>query len=121
MADGWFETTPMDPPVLNSSMRAMFVRFAATANWRGVSSVAPDHRTEQQATQMTARYRNQAIELAPIRNTIKDLQAQVQTLGIPTTLVMSENPAVTHPSATIRIRGSFTSKSDEVQAAIPSF
>jgi hypothetical protein len=105
--------------VTNSVTPKRIVEVAAML--RPVLSVAPDHRTEQQATQMTARYRNQAIELAPIRNTIKDLQAQVQTLGIPTTLVMSENPAVTHPSATIRIRGSFTSKSDEVQAAIPSF
>jgi hypothetical protein len=80
-----------------------------------------DQRTKQQAAQMTARYRNQAVELAPIRDTIKDLQAQVQSLGIPTTLVMSENAAVQHPGATIRIRGSFTSKSGDVQAGIPAF
>ncbi len=92
-----------------------------TAALRPVLSIAPDQRTKQQATQMTARYRNQAAELAEIRNKIKDLQAQVQALGIPTTLVMSENPAVARPGATIRIRGSFTSKSGDVQADIPSF
>ncbi len=78
-------------------------------------------RTKQQDTQMAARYRSQAIELLPIRNTIKDLQAQVQALGIPNTLVMSENAAVTQPGATIRVRGSFTSKAGDVEAGIPSF
>jgi hypothetical protein len=34
---------------------------------------------------------------------------------------MSENAAVQQPGATIRIRGSFTSKSGEVQADIPAF
>jgi uncharacterized protein DUF1553/uncharacterized protein DUF1549 len=92
-----------------------------TAALRPVLSIAPDQRTKQQVTQMTARYRNQAAELAPIRNTIKDLQAQVSALGIPTTLVMSENEAVKQPNATIRIRGSFLSKSDEVRADIPAF
>jgi len=80
-----------------------------------------NQRTKQQDTQMAMRYRNQAIELLPIRNAIKDLQAQVQALGIPTTLVMSENTTVTHPGATIRIRGSFTSKAGDVEASIPSF
>ena len=46
---------------------------------------------------MTAHYRNQATELAPIRNKIKELQTQVQALGIPTTLVMSENTVVNIP------------------------
>jgi hypothetical protein len=85
------------------------------------AALRPALTTKQQATQMTARYRNQATELAPIRTKIKELQAQVQALGIPTTLVMSENAAVEHPNTTIRIRGSFTAKTDEVQAGIPSF
>lgn len=92
-----------------------------TAALRPLLAIPAEQRTKQQATQMTARYRNQATELAPVRNKIKELQAQVQALGIPTTLVMSENMSVQRPGATIRIRGSFTSKSDEVQAGIPSF
>ncbi len=92
-----------------------------TAALRPVLSIPAEQRTRQQATQVTARYRNQATELAPIRNTIKDLQAQVQALGIPTTLVMSENAAVPQPGATVRIRGSFTSKNGDVPADIPSF
>lgn len=92
-----------------------------TAALRPVLSIAPAQRSEQQATQLTARYRSQASELAPIRNTIKGLQADVQALGIPSTLVMSENSAVTHPGATIRIRGSFTAKAGDVQASVPSF
>ncbi len=92
-----------------------------TAALRPVLGIAADQRTKQQAAQMMARYRTQDTELAPIRNTIKDLQAQVQALGIPTTLVMSENEGVKQPAATIRIRGSFTSKSGDVQADIPAF
>lgn len=92
-----------------------------SATLRPVLSIAAARRTTAQAAQMAARYRAQASELAGIRDTIKGLQAQVQALGIPTTLVMSENPAVTHPGATIRIRGSFTSKSGDVEADIPSF
>ncbi len=92
-----------------------------TAALRPVLMIAPDQRTKQQAMQMTARYRNQAAELAPTRNTIKELQARVSALGIPTTLVMAENEAVGQPNATIRIRGSFTAKNGEVQADIPAF
>ncbi len=92
-----------------------------SATLRPVLSVAAAQRTKQQATQLTARYRGQATELTNIRNAIKDLQAQVQALGIPTTLVMSENTAVTNPGATIRIRGSFTAKTGDVQAGIPAF
>jgi hypothetical protein len=92
-----------------------------TAQLRPVLSIDPEKRTKQQATQMAQRYRNQAPALLPIRNTIKDLQAQVQALGIPNTLVMSENSAVAHPGATIRIRGSFTSKAGDVEADVPSF
>ncbi len=44
------------------------------------AALRPALTTKQQATQMTARYRNQATELAPIRNKIKELQAQVQAL-----------------------------------------
>ena len=39
-AAGWLETTPTEPPVLNSSMRAMLVALAVTANCSGISSVA---------------------------------------------------------------------------------
>jgi hypothetical protein len=92
-----------------------------TAALRPVLNIAPDQRTKPQAMQMATRYRNQSADLASIRGTIKDLQAELKTLGIPTTLVMSENPAVDQPGATIRIRGSFTSKSGEVLADVPSF
>ena len=92
-----------------------------SATLRPVLEIAPDKRTQQQTTQMASRYHSNASELASIRTTIKDLQAQVTALGIPTTLIMSENPAVQQPRATIRIRGSFTSKADDVQADIPSF
>lgn len=105
--------------VTNSQTPKRIVEVSATL--RPVLSIAPDKRTKQQTTQMASRYRGQSAELLPVRNEIKDLQAKVTELGIPTTLVMSENSAVTHPNATIRIRGSFTSKSDEVQAAIPEF
>jgi hypothetical protein len=92
-----------------------------SATLRPVLSIPVEKRTKQQTTQMASRYHGQAAELLPLRNQIKELQAKVTALGIPTTLVMSENSAVTHPGATIRVRGSFTSKAGEVEAAIPEF
>ena len=35
----WFETAPIDPPLLKSSMREIFDTLALMANCRGVSSV----------------------------------------------------------------------------------
>ena len=39
-ADGWLDTTPTEPPVLNNSIRAMLVALAVTVNCRGMSGVA---------------------------------------------------------------------------------
>src|ERR1035438_5915798 len=39
-ADGWLDTTPTEPPVLNNSMRAMLGALGVTANCRGMSRVA---------------------------------------------------------------------------------
>jgi hypothetical protein len=105
--------------VTNSETPERIVEVSATL--RPVLGIPADRRTKQQTTQMTSRYRAEAAELKPVRDEIKALQKQLTALGIPTTLVMSENAAVTHPSATVRVRGSFTSKAEEVQAAIPEF
>jgi hypothetical protein len=105
--------------VTNSETPSRIVEVSAVL--RPVLSIPADKRTAQQTKQMTARYRKESSELLPVRDKIEELEDQVTALGIPTTLVMSENPAITHPTATIRIRGSFTSKAEEVPAAIPEF
>jgi hypothetical protein len=75
-----------------------------------------------------------APELAHLREQIADcgardfvgctpgvLRQRLEDLRIPTTLVLSENTAVAHPSTHLRIRGDFTKKGDEVRAAVPGF
>jgi hypothetical protein len=76
---------------------------------------------KQQAEQMATRYHEKAAELAPLRKKIEDLQAAIRALNIPSTLVASENTAVTKPTAAVRIRGSFLAKGEAVEAAVPSF
>jgi hypothetical protein len=67
------------------------------------------------------RWRSIAPELAPLRRRIADLEKQIDALGLAPTFVASENPAVSHPSAQVRIRGVFTDRADTVLAAVPSF
>jgi hypothetical protein len=67
------------------------------------------------------RWRAIAPELKALRTKIADLEKQIEDLGLAPTFIASENPAVPHPSAYIRVRGVFTDKADPVMAAVPSF
>jgi hypothetical protein len=67
------------------------------------------------------RWRQVAPELAPMRAKIADLESQIQALGIQSTPVLAENPAVSHPSTQVRVRGAFTDRAEEVLAAVPAF
>jgi hypothetical protein len=59
--------------------------------------------------------------LKALRAKINGLENQIADLGISPTFIASENPAVSHPQATIRIRGVFTDKADPVPAGVPGF
>jgi hypothetical protein len=67
------------------------------------------------------RWREVAPELAPMRRQISALRKQIEGLGLAPTFVMADNPAVTHPSTQLRVRGVFTDRADEVPAAVPGF
>ena len=96
--------------------------------------IAPDQVPDQARRQAAAppqapyekdllflRWREVAAELAPMREKIAALQNQIEALGLQTTPVLSENPAVAHPTTQLRIRGVFTDRAEEVPAGIPGF
>ena len=105
---------------------------------RPLLRVPRDQRTPEQRQQLSQHWREIAPELTKIREQVQDcdvvtntnayrpcsmgtLQQQLAALRIPTTLVASENMATDQPSTSIRIRGDFTQKADEVPAGIPGF
>lgn len=67
------------------------------------------------------RWREVAPELAPMREKIAELQDQIEALNLQQTPILSENPAITHPTAQLRIRGVFTDRAEDVSAAVPGF
>jgi hypothetical protein len=67
------------------------------------------------------RWRAIAPELKPLRTRIDELEKQIEDMGLAPTFIASENPAVPHPSAHIRVRGVFMDKADRVMAAVPAF
>jgi hypothetical protein len=96
--------------------------------------IAPDQVPDQPRRQAAAppqapyekdvlflRWREVGAELAPMREKIAALQSQIEALGLQTTPVLSENPAVAHPTTELRIRGVFTDRAEEVTAGIPGF
>jgi hypothetical protein len=67
------------------------------------------------------RWREVAPEIAPMRREIAALKKQIEALGLAPTFVMADNPAVTHPTTQLRVRGVFTDRAEEVPAAVPAF
>jgi len=81
------------------------------------ASAAPSYEQDR----LFQRWRAVAPELKPLRAKISELEKQIEALGLAPTFIASENPAVPHPSAYIRVRGVFTDKADKVMAAVPAF
>lgn len=97
------------------------VAMAVPAGLRPVLDMAPDKRAPKQAEKLTAHFRTVDPVLAPTRDEIANLRDELDDLAIPSAMVMDENTAVARPSAYIRMRGSFMSKGDQVQADVPAF
>jgi mono/diheme cytochrome c family protein len=91
------------------------------AGLRPLLSIPSEKRTPQQAAAVTAQYRTVAVELAPVRDKIAELRAEIQALKIPSTLIVAEDQTVAHPSTYVRMRGAFVSKGDLVEADVPGF
>jgi len=56
-----------------------------------------------------------------MREKVAELQDQIEALNLQQTPILSENPAITHPTTQLRIRGVFTDRAEEVSAAVPGF
>ena len=97
--------------------------FAAEvkASLRPVLSIPPSERTAEQADGAIVHFRNLDPELKPLRDKIVSLKRDIDALGIPKALIMSEDMSVARPTGFIRQRGAFVSKGEEVQATVPEF
>jgi hypothetical protein len=91
------------------------------ADLRPLLQVAQDKRTPQETESLAAQYRSVAVELAPVRDKIAELEAKIEDLHIPRALVLAENPKIAHPTTYVRMRGAFVSKGDLVEADVPNF
>ncbi|HZP00195.1 MAG TPA: PSD1 and planctomycete cytochrome C domain-containing protein [Terriglobia bacterium] len=89
------------------------------AKLRPVLEIPATQRTAQQKESLAAAYRSIAPELQPTRDRIADLQQQLKSLGIVTSLVMEERPSFERPSTYMHARGSFLSKGERVFAGVP--
>jgi mono/diheme cytochrome c family protein len=91
------------------------------ADLRPLLNVAREKRTAQEAESLAGQYRSVAVELAPVRAKIAELEGKIEDLHIPKALVLAENPQVPHPTTYVRMRGAFVSKGDLVEADVPNF
>ncbi len=65
-------------------------------------------------------YRGRAVSLKDDRDRLKDLNKQLDGLGIVSTLVLQEQASYDRPSTFLRVRGQFLSKGEVVYAAVPA-
>lgn len=89
------------------------------ARTRHLLSIAPEARTPEQQKVVQAEYRAKAPALAPTRDRIAAIQAELRQLGIVTALVMRERPGFERPSTLFRERGAFMTPGGRVHAATP--
>lgn len=94
------------------------VKFPAAL--RSVLAVDIEKRTPDQRKQMSAAFRSVAPELDPVRKEMAGLEKDLQTLGIPTAMVMRELPGTARPSTPLRERGTYTSPGEVLEADVPS-
>ena len=90
------------------------------ARQRPILAKAAKDRTAEESKQLAEQFRAAAPELESVRERIKKLKKQVDRLGIPTALIMGEQPGVERPSDFVRIRGGFASKGDKVYGGVPA-
>ncbi len=70
---------------------------------------------------LLAQWRNVAPELAPLRARIQNFQRQIADLNITSTLVLSENGELAHPTTFMHERGAYVAQTEKVDADVPSF
>src|SRR5579885_327952 len=92
----------------------------APATLRPVLAIPPEKRTDKQADDLAKAFREVAPSLQPARDELKQLQHEMDSLGIVSTLVMRDRPASGPLTAPVRIRGSFLSPGEVVAAGTPA-
>ena len=90
------------------------------ARQRPILARATKDRTGEESKQLAEQFRAAAPELESVRERIKKLKKEVDRLGIPTALIMGEQPGGELPSDFVRIRGGFASKGDKVYGGVPA-
>ncbi len=87
---------------------------------RPLLEVPEASRTEDQRRSLAEFYRRIAPSLEPARERLREARKEMDGLGITSTLIIREAASFERPSATIRIRGVFTSKGETVHAGTPA-
>jgi hypothetical protein len=90
------------------------------AELRPVAAIEPEKRTPEQAEELSKAFREVAPSLEAERHELKRLQLDLDSLGVVSTLVMGERATAEPLSAKIRIRGSFLSPGETVNAGTPA-
>ena len=90
------------------------------AELRPVAAMEPEKRTPKQAEELSKSFREVAPSLKTNRDELKQLQKDLDSLGIVSTLVMGDRATAEPLSAKLRIRGSFLSPGETVSAGTPA-
>lgn len=103
-------TTSKDP--------AAIVGIAARI--RPILDIPDGQRTEKQKKDIDEYYRSISPLLKPARERVATLRAELDKLGIVSTLVMSERASSEPPATYLRLRGSYLNKGELVYAGVPA-
>jgi hypothetical protein len=87
---------------------------------RPVLAMAPEQRKPKQATDLSEAFRKVAPSLEASRTDLKQRQDDLDALHIANTLVMGDRPDVETLTAKMRIRGSYLSPGEAVNAGTPA-
>ncbi|HYP12662.1 MAG TPA: DUF1549 and DUF1553 domain-containing protein, partial [Bryobacteraceae bacterium] len=87
---------------------------------RPVIARAATERSEEERKQVAEYFRSAAESLRAQREELASLKKELKALGIVSTLVMQEKPSSERPSEHVRVRGAFSSKSEQVFADVPA-
>ncbi|MBI1791732.1 MAG: DUF1549 domain-containing protein [Acidobacteria bacterium] len=91
-----------------------------SAKLRPLLDTAESARTEEQNKSLAEFYRSVAPSLEAARKRLTRLRKELDELGIASTLILGERSGMERPAAFVRIRGSFLSKGELVEAAVPA-
>jgi hypothetical protein len=94
--------------------------LSAAASVRHILDIPPNQRTPKQSKEVEDYYRSISPLLKPVREQLAALRAQLDKLGIISTLVMKERESAEPPSTYLRIRGSYLNKGEKVYAGVPA-